>query len=306
MNVLVTGSAGYLASLILPRLAGDPAIDRLVGLDVRAPSSPPEKLEQLRGSVLDPNLAELFRERRIDMVLHLAWIFDPTHDREQMRTVDVDGSRTVFQAALDAGVEHLIHLSSTTAYGAHPDNPALLKESDVTRGTDAFPYSADKATVDVELARFEAAHPELGVTRLRPCIVLGAGTDNFVRAILDLPVLVRFRGFDPALQFLHETDLADAVELVVKRRPRGFYNIAPEATVRMSDLGTIRKRSQVALPGPMLNGLLSAGWATHLFRAPPGYLDFIRWRWIADVDKAKRELGFTPKRSSREAVEAIA
>lgn len=302
LNVLVTGSAGYLASLILPRLAADRGIARLVGLDVRAPRAAPERFVHRAGSVLDPGLETLFASEKIDLLIHLAWIFNPSHDREAMRRVDVDGTANVMRAALLAGVAHVIYLSSTTSYGAHPDNPDRLLESHPTRGTPDFAYSADKAQVERDLEVFTRENPSLGVTRLRACIVLGQGTDNFVRAILDLPILLRVLGHDPAMQFLHEDDLANCIEHVVRTRPRGVFNIAPPDSLRFTELARLMERPMIALPGALLKAFVALAWSLRLFPAPAPYIDFVTWPWVADTTRMRDELKFLPRHTTRDAI----
>jgi len=304
MNVLVTGSSGYLASLVLPRLAADPGVKNLIGLDVRPPRIPNSRVRHFSGDVLDPELRSLLERERTDLVLHLAWVFNPTHDREAMRRIDVDGTRNVLEAAYAARVQHVVYLGSTTAYGAHATNPPRLKESAPTPGS-SFPYAADKAAVEVWLDRFAHEHPDLSLTRVRSCIVLGKRVDNFVRAILDLAVLFQIRGHDPEMQFLHEDDLADCLALIVARRPRGVFNIAPEDTIKLTEIGTALGKRVVALPAGLLYPMVRALWATHLFMTPASYLDFVRWPWLADVTRMREVLGFTPCHGSRAALAAM-
>jgi len=255
--------------------------------------------------VLDAGLADWLRAERIDLVLHLAWQFAPIHDRDRMRRIDVDGTLSVIRAAGEAGVDHVVYLSSTTAYGAHPTNPDRLVESHPTPGTTGFPYSADKAAVEQALDRLERELPQLGVTRVRPCIVLGQRTDNFVRAILDLPVLVRVAGHDPALQFLHEEDLASGLMRVLERRPGGAVNLAPEDSVTMTELGRLRRRRVLALPGALLRPAVALLWMARAFPVPAGYLDFITWPWLADTTRMRDELGFRPRHGTADAVRSL-
>lgn len=307
MNVLVTGGAGYLASLLLPRLVGDPDIGDVVALDLRAPRTGDvtEGVRYVQGSILDDNLEAQLRSHRVGLVAHLAWVFNPSHDREHMRHVDVDGTRNVVTAAAAAGVEHLLYLSSTTAYGAFADNPAWLTEHHPTRAT-GFPYAADKAAVEALLDELEPRYPQIGITRARPCIVLGGRTDNFVKAILQLrlfgrSILLRVRGHDTEFQFLAEDDLAAALHLLVKRRPHGAFNIVPNDAVTLAEMATASGRPSLALPLSILRAAVRVGWTLRLFPAPVSYLEFVRWPWLASPARAAEQLGFTAKTTSREA-----
>ncbi len=78
-----------------------------------------------RGDILDRgHLAELFDGA--DVAVHLAFaIFG---DREETRRINLEGSRNVFEAAVEAGVRRLVYASSVAAYGFHPENPQPLTE----------------------------------------------------------------------------------------------------------------------------------------------------------------------------------
>ena len=61
-----------------------------------------------------------------DVAVHLAFaIFG---GREETRRVNLEGSRNVFEAAIEAGVKRLVYASSVAAYGFHADNPQPLTE----------------------------------------------------------------------------------------------------------------------------------------------------------------------------------
>ena len=71
--------------------------------------------------------------------------------------MNLEGSRNVFEAAVDAGAKRLVYASSVAAYGFHADNPQLLTEDVPPRGTDRHYYSAQKAELEAELTGCSAA-----------------------------------------------------------------------------------------------------------------------------------------------------
>ena len=56
---------------------------------------------------------------------------------DRTRGINIDGSRNVFEAAIEAGAERICYASSVAAYGFHDDNPDWLTEDVPPRGTDA-------------------------------------------------------------------------------------------------------------------------------------------------------------------------
>ena len=96
--------------------------------------------------------------------------------------------------------------SSSTAYGAFPDNPVPIAEDWPVRGAPEFSYARDKADADRVCQLWAAEHPDRVMTIVRPCIVFGPNVDNYiVRSWENAP-------FFPVL---------DGVEAGVPARPRG-------------------------------------------------------------------------------------
>ncbi len=53
---------------------------------------------------------------RADVVIHLAWLIQPSRDGAALERANVHRSRRVFEAAAAAGVERLVHASSVGVY----------------------------------------------------------------------------------------------------------------------------------------------------------------------------------------------
>ena len=82
---------------------------------------------------------DIFARHEIDTVVHLAYVLNPARQEARARMVNVAGTANVLQASEQAGVRHVIYLSSTSVYGAHADNPELLSETEATAPTEWIP-----------------------------------------------------------------------------------------------------------------------------------------------------------------------
>ena len=216
-RVAITGAAGYVASRLIHHLEREAYLERILAIDVRPlPHRWTSKVVFFQRDVSAP-LAELLSEHGIEAVVHLAFILNPGHDRAASERVNLGGIANVLDACARAQVRHFLYLSSTSVYGAHPDNPSLLTEASPVRPIKGFQYSEDKARSEALLAEFTRSHPTCTATVLRACPVMGPNADNFIARALSRTFLVGVTGCDPALQFLHEDDLCNVMRLCLLR-----------------------------------------------------------------------------------------
>ena len=144
-------------------------------------------------------------------------------------------------------------------------------------------------------------------TSLRTCIVLGKNVDNFLKTLFLTRGIKHaiVRNSYPQMQFLHEDDTVSLLKLAILQRPRGVYNVAPDDTVALNDIPEIVQNPVVEYPYWLLRPLTSLLWALRQLPVPASYLSFIRYRWTASNRKLKRQLSWTPRYSSREALETL-
>ena len=86
--------------------------------------------------------------RRRPPLVHLALFFNPIQNAAYAHEVEVVGTHQLLSAAEAADVSALLTLSSTTLYGAHPDNPNFLRENHPLRPPAASRYLTDKLEVE--------------------------------------------------------------------------------------------------------------------------------------------------------------
>src|SRR5262249_22518629 len=225
-----------------------------------------------------------------------------------MRDIDLGGTANVLRAALKAKIPHVLATSSTTAYGALPDNPVPLREEDPCRARPTFIYAHDKKLMDDMLREFASGHPEVKVCIVRPCIVLGPNVQNYIATLLlAQPIGTLLDGANVLVQFVHEDDVVSLIAECVERGIAGIWNAVGEGTLDSRELAALQGKRAVPIPSGLAYAIFWALPRLRLtdFAPPPGLIDFFRYPWVASGDKARRELGLNPRYSSRECFDII-
>jgi UDP-glucose 4-epimerase len=125
MRVAVTGATGNLGTSVVAALQEQAAIEQIVGIARRRPSSALDKVRWVSADVTSDDLGAAFAG--MDGVIHLAWLIQPSRDQRATLSTNVGGSSRVFQAAASAGVGAVIYSSSVGAYSAGPKDRAVAE-----------------------------------------------------------------------------------------------------------------------------------------------------------------------------------
>jgi UDP-glucose 4-epimerase len=303
-RVLITGGAGFLGSAVAAQLVAHPRVDHVVAGDVRPPEHPLEGVvyedcDVTRASGLVP----LLERHEIDVVVHLAAIVNPGRDTATEYLVDVGGSRNILEACVSTGVRRIVVSSSGAAYGYHADNPEWLRESDPVRGSDEFPYSLHKRLVEEMLADYRASDPPLEQVVFRIGTILGPTVRNQITALWDAKRILAIRGSDSPFVFVWVDDVAAAMARAATDGPPGVYNVAGDGRMTVREIAERLGKPLHVVPAGMLSSGLLVGRMLHLTVHGPEQVGFLRYRPMLANDALKRDFGFTPTRTSREAFE---
>lgn len=307
MRYVITGGAGYIGSRLVELLSRREDTDQIVICDLAPPRGPYlPKTEFERVDVRDGAAVHAVLERvRPDALVHLAFILNPSHDEDFMYDVDVNGTHNVLAAASSAGVGQVLVTSSSTAYGAFPDNPVPITEEHPVRGVPVFSYARDKTESDRLCQLWAERHPERTMTIVRPCIVFGPNVDNYlVRLWTKSPFAIDAGGvLDNRIQFVHEDDVVEAITELLLGEHAGAFNVCGDGLLTMRECAELIGSPVRKLPLRAYRGLAKAMWALHASEAPPGQIEFALHPWLVTADKLKRTTGWRPAHSTRETFE---
>jgi UDP-glucose 4-epimerase len=305
MKYLITGGSGYIGGRLIDLLTQRDDTE-VVNLDLRPPAVPRPRTRFVRMDIRDRGMRSLMASERPDALVHLAFVLNPIRDEHKMYDIDVNGTDNVLEAASAAGVGQLLVASSTTAYGAFPDNPVPLTEEHPVRGLPGYEYARDKTEIDRLCQLWAARHPDRVMTIVRPTIVFGPNVDNYiVRFWSNSPFFPLLDGRDPDWQFVHEEDVVDAMSRLLTERKAGIFNLTADGTIKLSEAARLAGLKTRKMSTRLYRRIAKAAWGLHLpgVEAPPGQIEFLLYPWIASNEKLKAELDWTPRYTSRETFE---
>jgi nucleoside-diphosphate-sugar epimerase len=310
VHIVVTGATGNVGTSVIEVLAEDTDVSSVLGLARRLPSWQVPKTRWARADIThDPLVPHL---RGATALIHLAWLFQPTHDPVTTWRSNVEGSIRVFRAAAEAGVRTIVYASSVGAYSPGPkDRP--VDESWPTHGWPNAGYTREKAYLERVLDTFEHEHPDTRVVRLRPGFIFKRESAPAQRRLFAGPLvpgeLVR-PGLIPVVpdlpglrfQALHSADAAQACRLAITRDVRGAFNLAADPVIDAARLAELLNARTVRVPTAALRAAVATAWHLHLLPASPHLFDAVLRLPIMDVTRARTELGWSPQHSSLEAI----
>lgn len=313
MRVVVTGATGNVGTSLMRALSHEPAVTSLVGIARRRPELQLPKAEWVAADVSRDSLEAPLAGA--DVVVHLAWLIQPSHRLDAVEATNVAGTQRVLDAAAAAGAGAFVYASSVGAYSPGPKD-RRVDETWPTGGVATSFYSRHKAATERMLDRFEADHPATRVVRLRPGLIFKREAASGIRRLffghLVPPQLLR-PSWIPVVprtdrlvfQAVHTDDVAEAYRLVIVGDARGAFNIAADPVLDPDELGRILGARPVPVPAPALRLAADLSWRAHLQPTPAGWLDLAVETPLMDTTRARTELGWSPTRTSGQALREL-
>lgn len=306
MNIAITGTAGFLGSTLLRALEKKRFVKTLLALDKQPPPFSLKKGRwipiDLTETGVDQKLLHVFTKHPVDILVHAALLNKPLTDLEYVHELQSVGTMLLLTAVQATSIRKLILASTTDVYGAFPDNPNFLTENHPPRGRDLSPFLNDKAEVEEQFLSFQKKNPDRVVTVLRPATILGPTVNNFKTHFLQNPLIPTVLGFDPLVQFVHETDVLRAFLITLREEHRGIFNIVARGVLPLGRAIRVLGKLPIPIPYFLLYPSAEFLWYCNVGEVPGAHINFLKYLCIADGTKAWRGMHFEPVYTSTEAL----
>jgi nucleoside-diphosphate-sugar epimerase len=303
---MITGGAGFLGiNLVRYFLQRDWQVTSLDVADFDYPER--DRVRIVTGDIRDTKKVVQATEGA-DLVVHCAAAL-PLYSREDIFTTDVDGTRNVLEAARQAGIKRIVHVSSTAVYGVPDHHPIYEDDKKIGVG----PYG--EAKIKAEEVCLEYRQKGMCVPILRPKSFIGPERLGVFAMLYDwakdgkgFPIIGKGNN---RYQLLDVEDLCEAI-YIVSTRDENIVN--DTFNIGAKEYRTFKEDFQAVLD--------HAGFGKKIKAFPAGpvivalkILEALKlsplYKWVYEtacqesfvsVEKAEKVLGFTPKYSNQDAL----
>jgi UDP-glucose 4-epimerase len=301
--VLVTGVSHDLGGRVARRLADDPAVDRVIGVDVIPPYgdlADTGSVQFVRADIRNPVIAKVLAAEDVDTVVHTSVL--PSHggagSRASTKEHNVIGTMQLLAACQRApGIERLVVRSSAEVYGSSSRDPAMFTEDMAARRTPRSGFAKDVIEVEGYIRGFARRRPDITVTTLRTASVVGPSLHSAATEYFRLPVVPKPLGFDARIQLLHAEDLLAVLHHATLAGVAGTFNVAGDGVMTLTQ--AIRRLGRPVVPVPsfalvQLGSLLRPTGVTPGGLSPDG-VRFMAFGRGVDTTRMREVLGFHPR-----------
>jgi UDP-glucose 4-epimerase len=294
-RILVTGVSRPLGPALAVRLAAEPEVEQVIGIDVAPPREPVPGVKFVRVDIRTSAVGGVIDAEGVDTVVHLGGMSGPAAATAGREVAVIGTMQLLAAAGRAASLRRFVLLSSTAVYGAGPNDPALATE-DTPLPAVASGRARNAAEIENYVEGLAQRRPELRVCVLRLAPLAGPTIRTPLARYLHRTLLPTVLGYDPRVQLLHEDDAVEALVRATLGDAAGTYNVAGDGVLYLSQAA--RRLGRFTLPMPAV----ALPWFLGRVDVPLGLLRYGR---VVDTSRIKKELGFIPAYSTAAALETL-
>jgi UDP-glucose 4-epimerase len=217
----------------------------------------------------------------------------------------VAATQRTLSAARDAGVQHVVVVTSAMVHGAWPDRPVIHDGDDLTHPDEADRSGFVGGLLAVEAVAARASRRRTPVlTVLRPAALVGPGIDTFVTRHFEAPRLLTVRGAVRTWQFVHVDDVASAARFAVDHGLAGPLTVGASDELTPAQVEAAAGMRRIELAASTAFGTAERLHRVGVLRAPAAELAYVVYPWTVAAD-GLRAAGWEPRWTSAACLEVL-
>jgi UDP-glucose 4-epimerase len=300
-KVLITGIATPLGRLLARRLAASWTV---CGVDTRPWAGRPREITMHVADLRKREFEEVMRSERPHAVVHLGVRREMRGDERARHDLNVRGTKRLLDHSTAFGVAQLVVISTSTVYGAAPENPLYMREDEPLSASRGYPEIRDRVEVDALASAFVWRVAEVRTAVLRPVHVLGPHSTGMLADYLRRSRPPTVLGYDPLMQVIHEDDWTEAIALSLTREVRGVFNVTGAGQLPLRTAIAEMGHEPLALPEFLMRPWIRTSFAAGLLPWPEGAVDYLKFPVVVSGNAFAEATGWKPLYSLKETLAA--
>lgn len=308
-RVLVTGASTPVGLAVVQRLIDDDKVERI--LAAQRPGEPAIDIEdprkKLRATEADLTHLRAIRSllfgparyEKCDVVLHLAAHRAAKDEGDRIHALNVESTRHLLELSeRHPTIRRFVLRSYAEVYRVRPHQATILIEKHPLDLSPSAPqWTRDRVEADlVACALLGVSRLQIAILRCAECPAPENGSQLW--DYLESRVCFTPLGYDPVINLISVSDLADALKRSVLSDATGVFNVPGADTFPLSVAIERARRVRIPVPGPLVWRLYAWRSATRGgdFRYDQNHFRF-RFSGVLDGTRAAQELGYVPHES---------
>ena len=312
--ILVTGVTRFIGSELAGRLAGNPAVDRVIGVDAALPEPAARArmgdADFARVDIRNPLIARVIEAAGVDTVVHASASATPASSaaRSMAKEMNVLGTMQLLAACQRSdSLRHLIVRSTAAVYGASSRDPAIFTEETPARSVPASGPGRDAIDIDAYVRGFGRRRPDVRIAVPRFADIVGPTVVTPLTRYFGIaPFVPVVLGRDARLQLVHESDAVGVMEHLAVGDFAGTVNVAGDGALMLAQAIHRAGRLPLSVPAFSLGGLSRAMRTLRLGGFSPSQVVLLSTGRVLDTSRLRERAGYMPRFTTVEAFDDFA